>query len=473
MDPYKWSEVVPVFRVHPKIWVEGHEGTSEGLSEMYVTLYGTGFSYYEFWLKLQCYPCRSFSMYLRLGTFVLDFDSNKEWINEFNFILNNEYQEGWQEMYWTWLKWIMGGCTDPSPLLPQGYLPLYIDQSGSLSHGGWWRWLWLQFYHETYPYSDMLVGDSYKGVPSLKVPVLSSGEKELLAYYFGFEFSLTVAPEYAPDMTSIDFVPEGIIEGVPTIMMEPITDPMSLLFGLVPCELGIKLGKIYTETASTTFTINGGSSGDQDILNRLDELDAKITGLVQGAEGNILVKIDTVKGEILAGLADLDAKITAVSDGLATIETKIGTIQTDLTNLGASITAINGRLATIETNIGTIQLDIADINGKLASLDTSGLARIETSVGTILATLGDINTKTTVVGRLATIQTDIETIKGYVEGIDGDVVTIKTDIGTIKGTMSDIKNDTGLQPATIGLSILAAISAIAAAVMILRKVYLK
>jgi hypothetical protein len=76
-------------------------------------------------------------------------------------------------------------------------------------------------------------------------------------------------------------------------------------------------------------------------------------------------------------------------------------------------------------------------------------------------------------GNLAEVQTDIGTIKGLVTKIDGDTASVKTDIGEMKGTIGEIKNDTGLQPATIGLSILAAIAAIAAAVMILRKVYLK
>ncbi|NIQ06863.1 MAG: hypothetical protein GWO20_14395, partial [Candidatus Korarchaeota archaeon] len=51
--------------------------------------------------------------------------------------------------------------------------------------------------------------------------------------------------------------------------------------------------------------------------------------------------------------------------------------------------------------------------------------------------------------------------------------TIKTTTESIQTTGESIKTDTGLQPATIGLSLIAAIAAIAAAVMVLRKVYLK
>ena len=119
------------------------------------------------------------------------------------------------------------------------------------------------------------------------------------------------------------------------------------------------------------------------------------------------------------------------------------------------------------------QTDIASINGKLLALDGE-LATIQTNVGTFTTSLADINTKITVInGNIARIDTDVGTIKGLVTKIDGDNAVIMTDIGEMHGTISDIKGDTGLQPATIGLSILAAISAIAAAVMILRKVYLK
>jgi hypothetical protein len=481
--PSKLSENVPVFRVEPKIWVEGHEGTSEGLSGEYVTLHGTGFSYVEFWLSMQCYPCRGFGFYFRAGTFVLDFDSNKQWINEFNFIMNNKYDEGWQEMYWAWLKWIMDGCCTPCPLFPEGYLPVYIDHSGTISHGYWWRWLWLLFYHEGYPCSEIFYDDlTYQGCPFLEVPVLEPGEKELLAYYFGIEVSLSFNFEDV-DVMPLDFAPEGIVEGIPTMTVGAIEDPMSLLFGYGHAEFPVTLGKIYTETASTTFTIKkpeveSDSLALEEVLSRLGELEAKITDVVEDAEGRILVRIDTTLGTVEADLSALDAKITSLvtdTEGkiLAEIETAAGTIQTDINNLDASITEINGKLVTIDSSLGTIQTDISNVNGKLISLEGT-LATIETSIGSFTADLTDINTKITVMNNnIAKIETDIGTIKGLVTAIDGNTALIKTDIGDMKGTISEIKNDTGLQPATIGLSILAAISAIAAAVMILRKVYLK
>jgi hypothetical protein len=500
--PSKKSANVPVFRVHPKIWVEGHEGESEGLSGEYVTLYGTGFSYVEFWMRWQCYPVRAIDYYFRVGAFVLDFDSNKQWIDEFNFIMNNEYSEGWQEMYWAWLRWIMDGCYQPCPLFPKGYLPVYIDLSGTISHGYWWRWLWLLFYHMGYPVSEAFYEDlTYKGCPFLKVPVLQPGEKELLAYYFGIEVSTSLpfdGVEYMP----LDFELEGIVDGIPTMLVEPVQDPMSMLFGFETPEFPIKVGKIYTETASTNFTIKKpGVEVDpsEEVLNRLDELEAKITGLVTNAEGKILAQIETSVGTIQADISNLGLQLTGIQGTLAEIKLgveainldavlgSLAEIKTSLGTIQGTVVNIDGNIALIKTDIGTVKVDLSNldskvvqlqtdinsINGKLVALNDE-LATIKTSLGTFSASLTDINTKITVMnGNIAKIETDLGTVKGIVTRIDGNTATIMTDIGQMRGTISEIKNDTGLQPATIGLSILAAISAIAAAVMILRKVYLK
>jgi prefoldin subunit 5 len=499
--PNKLSANVPVFKVDPKIWVVGHEGESAGLSGEYVTLYGTGFSYVEFWMKMQCYPEREFGLYFRVGALELDFDSNKQWIDEFNFIMNKEYSEGWQEMYWAWLKWITDGCSEPCPLFPEGYLPVYIDLNGTLSHGYWWRWLWLSYYHEAYPMSENFYDDlTYEGCPFLKVPMLEPGEKELLAYYFGLEVNLNACADDV-EMTPLAFEPEGVAEGIPKMFDDSIKDPMSLLYGTHKAEFPVTAGKIYTETASTTFTVNKPqveAATSEEIMNRINELDAKLTGLVTDIKGTLAevqlsvqgISLDQVLGslaEIKTSLGTIQGTVTNIDGNTALIKTDIGTFKADLTNLdsnviqlqtdvgklSASITAINEGIATIQTSIGTIQTDIASINGKLVALD-GDVATIQTSVGTFSTSLTDINTKITVMNdNIATIQTDVGTIKGLVTKIDGNNAVIMTDLGEMKGTVSLIKGDTGLQPATIGLSILAAISAIAAAVMILRKVYLK
>jgi prefoldin subunit 5 len=332
------------------------------------------------------------------------------------------------------------------------------------------------------------------------VPVLEPGEKELLAYYFGLEVNLNACADDV-EMTPLAFEPEGVAEGIPKMFDDSIKDPMSLLYGTHKAEFPVTAGKIYTETASTTFTVNKPqveAATSEEIMNRIDELDAKLTGLVTDIKGTLAevqlsvegISLDQVLGslaEIKTSLGTIQGTVTSIDGNTALIKTDIGTFKADLTNLdsnvvqlqtdmgklSASITAINEGIVTIQTAIGTIQTDIASINGKLVALN-GDVATIQTSVGTFSTTLADINTKITVMNdNIASIQTDVGTIKGLVTKIDGNNAVIMTDLGEMKGTVSDIKGDTGLQPATIGLSILAAISAIAAAVMILRKVYLK
>ena len=214
----------------------------------------------------------------------------------------------------------------------------------------------------------------------------------------------------------------------------------------------------------------------EDLGIKLDDIDTKIIGIEENIDGLYLV-IDDLKVK----LDDINATIVGIEGKIATIETDIGTIQTDISNLGTvSIEEIKGDIATIKTDIGTIREDISDINGEIVAINGE-IVTISTDIGDAETSLSDINAKIKVnKDNIATIQTDIGTIKGKLTSIDDDIATIETDIGTIKTstesietTSESIKTDTSLQPATVALSLIAAIGAIAAAAMVLRKVYVK
>jgi hypothetical protein len=500
-----------ILRVLPKIWTE----PASGVSGQTITLYGQGFSAFEFYIWFtdlnhneypdMCESCEGGEMYAykRFSGFVLDFGPNKRWIDgpyfpymelEYgigHFILNGQFDDSWAKESWE---------------VPWGYSPLMLNPRGSLVSDG----MSITKNIDIDYFKDMPRGERWDfnitfaweyrqvGCPFLTVPWLQPQDCELTAYRF--DYIETSSHKQRPGEDVFD---------------------LTLEFSTYD----------YGEAATTNFEIeplkvDAGIEGST-ILQRLNELEAKITGLVEGAEGKILAKIETTAGTIQADISNLsiklddikgtlaDVKISVESinldevlGGLAEIKTSLGTIQgtvssiegnvavittdigtvkvdlsnldskvvqlqTDISDLGASITGIDGKIVTIQTALGTIQEDISSINGKLLSVD-GNLATIGTSVGTFSTSLTDINTKITVMnGNLAIVETDVGTIKGLVTKIDGDNALVKTDIGNMKGTITEIKNDTGLQPATIGLSILAAIAAIAAAVMILRKVYLK
>jgi len=475
-----------ILRVLPKIWTE----PASGVSGQTITLKGQGLSAFEFYVWYTDLdhdkwpdifdPCEGegeIFAYMRCSGFVLDFGPNKRWIDGpyfpymgfpygiGHYILNGQYDEAW------------GRASETSW---NSYSPLMLNPRGTIVSDGMSFTINVSIdYFEDMPRGERWDFDidfawEYRqvGCPFLTVPWLQPQDCELTAYRF--------------DYVEIDFHKQWPGEDVVDLALEFFTYD-------------------YDETATTDFGIeplkvDAGESSS--ILRRLDELEATITGLVKDAEGTLLAKLANVEmavesislDEVLGSLAEIKTSIgtiqgtvTSIEGNIAVIQTDIGSfrvdlsnldskvvqLQTDVSNLDASITALNDGIVTIQTDIGTVQTDISAINGKLLTLN-GNLATIQTSLGTFTATLDNINAKITVMNNnIATIDTDLGTINGIVTRIDGNTADIQTEIGEMKGTISEIKNDTGLQPATIGLSILAAISAIAAAVMILRKVYLK
>jgi len=159
------------------------------------------------------------------------------------------------------------------------------------------------------------------------------------------------------------------------------------------------------------------------ILDRLDELDVKLSGLITDAEGNLKAYIDTSLGPVIASLDDLDAEIVSLAGDVATINTVLGELEVKLDDIGLKVTSINGSIATINTVLGTIK-------GYVENVDDGGLATISTALGTV--------------------QTHVSTIKGYFP------ITVAVDMTPVW--------------AALALSLIAALSATYAAIMISRKI---
>jgi len=253
---------------------------------------------------------------------------------------------------------------------------------------------------------------------------------------------------------------------------EDLADLIESLFD----ELEINLEDIKSEIVGIEEKVDGLYLVIDELEVKLDDIQAKLVD-IQGD----LATITTTLGEIETKIDNLGSvSLEEIKENIATIQSDIGTIKIDVTNINANITSIKGRLVTIETTVGTIQEDISEINGKIVAIE-GDTATVQTDIGTIKTSLSDINAKIKVTNdNTAAIQTDIGTIKGRLTTVEGDIATIETDIGTVKTstenietTGESIKSDTGLQPATVALSLIAAIGAIAAAAMVLRKVYMK
>lgn len=114
---------------------------------------------------------------------------------------------------------------------------------------------------------------------------------------------------------------------------------------------------------------------------------------------------------------------------------------------------INAKLVSIEDDIATIQTDLGTVKTSVSSLDAK-----------VVALQGDV----------ATIQTTLGTISGKVTAIEGNVATIKTDVGTIKADVSSVKGflPVDMTPVWIAvvLALIAAIASIYAIVVIRSKI---
>jgi hypothetical protein len=102
------------------------------------------------------------------------------------------------------------------------------------------------------------------------------------------------------------------------------------------------------------------------------------------------------------------------------------------------------------------------------------VATVQTDVGTLEMTLDGIGATITATGADAvTIKTAVGDIQGKITSVDGRTADIQTNLGLISASTDSIKAQTGLQPTSIALSLVGALAAIIAAVLIFRKLYKK
>jgi prefoldin subunit 5 len=103
------------------------------------------------------------------------------------------------------------------------------------------------------------------------------------------------------------------------------------------------------------------------------------------------------------------------------------------------VATIQTDITTIKTNLNTINATISEIQGNIAAIETD-IGTIKTDVNTINSKIITINgTLVTINSTIGSIQQDISTINGKIAAINGTLVTIETDIGTIKTDIDDIQ----------------------------------
>jgi hypothetical protein len=190
-----------------------------------------------------------------------------------------------------------------------------------------------------------------------------------------------------------------------------------------------------------------------------------------------LFTVATEGDSVIDFLKSMNATLVEIRDGMGVIQTSQGELQVQLDDIDAKIVSLAGDVATISTTVGDLEVKLDDIDAKIVSL-AGDVATINTAVGELEVKLDAIGLKVTSInGSIVTIETDLGTIQGYVKDVDnGGLATISTALGTVKTDVSTIK---GYFPVTVdmtpvwialALSLIAALSASYAAIMISRKI---
>ncbi len=207
-----------------------------------------------------------------------------------------------------------------------------------------------------------------------------------------------------------------------------------------------------TQIAAWTFNGNGTLSTTDNLIPGfiLPVLEPGVYTIQIGA-GTMSLPQATITMDTLSSL---NAELTSVSNGFATLQTSFGAIQTSLSSIDATVTSISDGIATLQTSVGTIQTSLSSINATVISI-SNGLATLRTSVGTI--------------------QTSLSSINATVISISNGIATLKTDVGNVQTNVSNLStNNTNNNSATTAayiaaiFAIIAAVAAVAS-IMVMRK----
>jgi len=392
---------------------------------------------------------------LRDWCMVLDFGPYKEWVFENKRIRNNELDMAWVEEAWFPFAFYTPDIGD----YPES--PVWAGKLTSITRDfPIQKW---QFH----------VGSKF-----LKVPMIPAGNYNVTLYYF--------------DKATETFVHDHQA----TTMVPVLKDPL---------HINVQVGSIHLpgEVVSVFAQVDvDGMAADATTLSLelykgetlIQSLSAKNTGTgsyvasftCPSGDGDYFVKASaskdyesfTLYGSAVAGftvnptLNGINARIVSLEGKVATVISEVGQMKIDLAAIGARVTSIDGKVATVESDIGTLKTDTASINAVIVGLHDD-VATIHTAIGDLNTTIKQLNGIVTIENDVATIKTELGEIKGKVISLEGKAATIQTDIGTVKTNADSIAGTVGLQPMAIGLSAIAALAAIVAAALILRKVYIK
>ncbi|MEM1674873.1 MAG: hypothetical protein QXE14_00280 [Candidatus Bathyarchaeia archaeon] len=238
----------------------------------------------------------------------------------------------------------------------------------------------------------------------------------------------------------------------------PVIEPGTYAFSLV-----LSGGTYYDATATPKFIT-------ADLLSVVDSV--KVVNAFKEL-GGVVSDIAAIK----ASIAGLNAAITEVKDGVATIRTDIGELKVKvddlvkaLSDLNAIITEVRGGVATIRTDVGVIKSNVDTL-----AMALEGLKALVVEVGGDVAVIKtDVGSIKVAVGALDAIRSMVDAISSKVDSVSGKVDTVsgKVDAASKAAEVASGVASTLIVPVWIAviLSLVAAIASIIAIVQVTRKI---
>ncbi len=151
---------------------------------------------------------------------------------------------------------------------------------------------------------------------------------------------------------------------------------LNTTIGTIPVKLdalNVAILNVRDNVVKLNTTMGKVSAKLDDLRAFLEGVNATIVRLTASVEGNIVAVIGAREAEMIARLDALNAAVTSVHNGLATVRSTVGELKADLAALGANVTQLiidsEGAITVqMRTLLGPVSAKLEDLGGKITAI---------------------------------------------------------------------------------------------------------